>query len=170
MDPEVAQTQEPIQIQPPIDQRMIPAQCDLQRLAGPAPTLKTRRHLEKAAQRQIQPAMVQRFGRQGRRQMLDRQLNPWRHLGQMRHQRWHADQLDIVGDGDGEALAAGRRVEEIAGVEGVLDLLQRLTDRRLQAQGARRRLHGAGDAYQQRVVEHFTQPIERIADRRLAER
>ncbi len=88
----------------------------------------------------------------------------------MSHQRRHADQLDVVGDGDGEALPAGRGIEEIAGIERVFDLLQRIADRRFQAQCARRRLHGAADAYQQRVVEQLAQAIEGIADRRLAER
>ncbi len=64
---------------------------------------------------------------------------------------------------------AARRIEGLAGDQAVFDLLQRMTDRSLQRQGSRRRLHGPADAHQQRVIEQLAQATQGIAHRRLAE-
>ena len=64
---------------------------------------------------------------------------------------------------------AARRIEGLAGDQAVFDLLQRMTDRRLQAQCPRRWLHGSAGTHQQRVIEQFAQAGKSVADRRLAE-
>ncbi|MNP32153.1 hypothetical protein D3C76_1253190 [compost metagenome] len=101
--------------------------------------------------------------------MADGDLHPRRLLGQLLQQAWHADQLHVVGNREGEALAAARRVEAFADYQALFDLLECGAYRCFQGQGPRRRLHGAADAHQQRVAEQFAQAVQRIAHRRLAE-
>ena len=162
------QAQEEARVSRP-EQRMVAAHRHLQGFAGPVAHMKARRHVEETPQHQVDLTIVQRVGGQGRGQVLDRQLDARRAFGQAPHQRRHADQLHIIGHGDAKTLMAARRIEGLAGDQAVFDLLQRMTDRSLQRQGSRRRLHGPADAHQQRVVEQLAQATRGIAHRRLAE-
>ncbi|MND98634.1 hypothetical protein D3C80_909950 [compost metagenome] len=169
MHPEVTQAQKRVEVQCAAHQRMLLAQGNLQGLAAPVMTGKTRRNLIEAPQHQVQLAPVQGIHRQARRQRGDVQAQVRRAVLQAAQQAWHAQLLDEVGHGDAKGLPAQARVEAFADVEGLLDLLQRRADRAFQGQGLGRRLHAPADAHQQRVVEQFAQARQGVAHRRLAE-
>ncbi len=130
---------------------------------------KARGDVLEAAQHQVQLCLVQRFGWQAGAQVANVDTHAGRLLAELFKQTRHADQLDIVGDGDAEVLAAAGRVKHIAGTQALFQLLQGCADRRFQRLGARRGLHAAAHAYQQRVVEQFAQAIQCVAHRRLAQ-
>ncbi|MNT07459.1 hypothetical protein D3C72_1421630 [compost metagenome] len=148
---------------------MVVAQGDVQGFAAPQASGETRRNLVETAQNQIELATVQGVDRQAWRQWGNVQAQVGCAVLQAGQQGGHAQLFDEVGHGDAKGLAAVVRVKTVADVEGLLDLLQGRADRALQRQCLGRRLHAPTDAYQQRVVEQFTQARQGIAHRRLTE-
>lgn len=168
--PEVAQAQEGLQVEPRPQLRVVAPRHQLQGLAHPAHPGEARRQRLETAQGEVDLAFFQGLGRQAWRQVLHVDAHARSLLGQARQQTRHQQHLGVVGEGDAETLAAACRLEATTLAQALLDLPQRRADRRLQLQGPRRRLHGAADAHQQRVVEQVTQAIQRVAYRRLAQR
>ena len=167
--PQVAQLQKGRQVHRLVAQRMVAAQRQLQGFAHPVLAGKARGDVLETPQHQVQLALVQRFGRQAGAQVADVDAHAGCLLAELFKQPWHADQLDIVGDGDAEVLTAAGRVEHVAGTETLFQLLQGRADRRFQRLGARRGLHAAAHPHQQRVIEQFAQAIQCVADCRLAQ-
>ena len=101
--------------------------------------------------------------------MLDAQAHTRRRATQAVEQARHAQRFHIVGQRQGKALAAARRVEGVATGQALADALQGVANRRFQLQRPWRRLHRPADTHQQRVIEQLAQAVQCVAHRRLAQ-
>ena len=124
-------------------------------------------HAPEAADRQIDAAREQRFGH-SHIARPDPEFGIRRLSPQAGDEARHQHRADILAAGDREAPLRPLG-HELDRSQRELELQQPLPQARRNFGGARRRPHAVCYAHEQFIAEHVAQPVQRVADRRLAE-